>query len=494
MDTEKIPRVLVVDDEKGLRVGTGRLLEMEGFSVKTAENGTEGILLGTREDFDLAIIDMKMPDIDGIEVLRKIRKSKPNTVCFIATAYASYETAIEATRIGAFGYIPKPFSPEELIQQLNKGYSQRLLLLESEKLKKEREENLLELAGEKSRLNAIINAIISGVIVVNKTGEIVYFNHAAIKNLNLDELNIGDRYEEKMPQKVNDLIEEIISSEIKTQKSLAIQIEIIKPNELIAEIICTPVLHPDGSFAGVVLVIRNITEMKKIEIIKSQFISMVAHELKTPVAAVQGFLNILIDDRFNIGYEKQKEYLSRSVVRLSSLLDLVNDLLDISRMETKSKKREIEKLNVPEIIDNCIITLELEIKKKSIRIIRNTLQQECNLFADSNEITRVFTNLLSNAIKYNKDKGSISINIEENKNFIIARIEDTGIGMKPEEKDKLFQEFFRAKNENTRGISGTGLGLTIVRRIIESYHGKMEVESTYGIGTAFTIYLPKSYK
>ena len=107
-------KILIVDDEKGLRLGTKRLLEKEGFEVVAAENGTEGIAFGTSTEFDAAIIDMKMPDFDGITVLKEIIKKYPNTVCFIATAYASYETAIESTRVGAFSYIPKPFSPEEL--------------------------------------------------------------------------------------------------------------------------------------------------------------------------------------------------------------------------------------------------------------------------------------------------------------------------------------------------------------------------------------------
>ena len=143
---EHKPKVLIVDDERGLRLGTKRLLEAEGYEVDTAENGTEGIALGTTGDYDMAIIDLKMPDIDGIEVLRNIKEKMPNTVCFIATAYASYDTAVEATKLGAASYIPKPFTPEELLNNLKEGYEKRKLILESEKLRREREERLLEIA------------------------------------------------------------------------------------------------------------------------------------------------------------------------------------------------------------------------------------------------------------------------------------------------------------------------------------------------------------
>ncbi len=485
------PKILIVDDEKGLRLGTQRLLESEGYSVETAENGTKGIELGTNSDFDIAVIDLKMPDIDGIAVLKSIKESRPNTVCFIATAFASYDSAVESTRLGAYSYIPKPFTPDEFIHEIEKGYKQRLLILEAEKLRKEREVRLLELANEKSRLNTIIESITSGVLVVNTTGEIVYYNHAALTKLDIEEISIGDYLLDKIPKEITDNVNKYLQSEKPIHKSFTVELE-LKPNkELFVDATCSPVSHPDGSLAGVVIVIKNITELKKIELVKSQFVSMVAHELKTPIAAVQGFLKIILDENLNLPAEKQKEYMERSTVRLEGLLSLVNDLLDISRMELKSKKREIEKLDLQEIIISTVQFLEMELNKKELTVTQNFENDLPPLNADLNEITRLLTNILSNAIKYNKINGAINIDVRTNNNYFLIIIADTGIGLKPEEKDNLFQEFFRAKNENTRNISGTGLGLTIVKRIIDSYHGKITVDSTYGEGTIFKIQLPK---
>ncbi len=175
------PKILIVEDERGLRLGTQKLLSRKGYAVETAENGTDGITQGLKSDFDLVLIDLKMPDIDGLEVLREIKNNKPSTVCFIVTAYASYETAIEATRLGAFNYILKPFTPEDFLHQIEKGFTQRKLLLEAEELRKERERNLLAIAHEKSRLNTIIESISSGVLLVNKEGKVVYFNRACLQ-------------------------------------------------------------------------------------------------------------------------------------------------------------------------------------------------------------------------------------------------------------------------------------------------------------------------
>ncbi len=485
-------KILVIDDEKGIRLGTQRLLEEDGYLVETAENGEQGIRLGTSINFDIIIIDLKMPDYDGLEVLKEIKKAFPNTICFIATAYASYDTAIQSTRLGAFGYIPKPFTPEEFIYQIELGIKQRTLILDAENLKLEREANLLEIASEKSRLNTIIKSIHDGVFVINKSGELVYYNYAAIRYLNLADIKIeiGDSILYKLPLEIIAIIDKILNSDKILLKTYTSQIEILPNNELVIEAACTPVPNPDGSLAGVVIILSNITQFKKIELIKSQFVSMVAHELKTPLAAVQGFINIILDDSISINDEKRKDYLIRSNVRLESLTALVNDLLDISRMEIKTKQREIEDVDIKNIIINTLQLLEFELKKKDLFVDSSIQKKISNIKADYNEITRLFTNLLSNAIKYNKDKGSIFITVNEENNFICIKIKDTGIGLKQEERDKLFNEFYRAKNEKTRGISGTGLGLSIVKKIVESYHGKIEVESVFGYGTTFIIHLP----
>jgi signal transduction histidine kinase len=486
----KKANILIIDDEKGLRFGTQRLLEDEGYTVESAENGEEGIRLGTSKEFDVALIDLKMPDIDGMDVLKEIISAHPNTICFMATAYASYDTAIQATRLGAFGYIPKPFTPEELIYQVEQGIKQRELILEAERLKKEREANLLELAFEKSRLNAIIKSINEGVLIINRIGEVAYFNYAALKYLNISDLKISEPVLHKLPDKIADQITKILEQEKYSLKTYTTQIEIKPNNELVIEAGCTPISHPDGSLAGVVVIIGNITEFKKIELIKNQFVSMVAHELKTPMAAVQGFLNIILDKNLELSEEKIRDYLYRSVIRLKSLTDLVNDLLDISRMEIKTKQREIESINIVDIISSTIQFLEIEIKKKELTLEKNIQPDLPHIKADVNEITRLLTNLLSNAIKYNKDHGKIFVEAFSSSNYLILKVADTGIGVKPEEKEKLFNEFYRAKNDKTRGISGTGLGLSIVKKIVDSYYGKIEVDSIYGEGTTFTISLP----
>ncbi len=488
------PRVLIIDDEKGLRLGTQKLLEREGYQVQTAENGTEGISIGTNTEFDFAIIDLKMPDVDGISVLKKILEKYPNTICFIATAYASYDTAIESTKVGAFSYIPKPFTPEELLDNLQRGYDKRQLTLEAERLRMEREDRLLEIAFEKTRMNTIINSITDGVLVVNREGETVLFNPAALKYLELNEIKIEENIIDKLHPKIASIINKFLLGKEQTAKSFSVQIE-LKPNrEFFVEATASSVAHPNGSLAGVAVVLKDITELKKIEFLKSQFVSMVSHELKAPIAAVYGYLKLLNDDSIEIQQDKKKKFLERSQVRLDGLLKMVNDLLDISRLEIDTVQREIKDINVEEIIEGIIELFNFEIKTKNISVEIKHNDKQQTLKADREEINQVITNLISNSIKYNKRDGKININLNSSDSYLIVEIEDTGIGLKPDEREKLFHEFFRAKNELTKDISGTGLGLTIVKRIVDSYSGKIEVESEFNKGTKIKVYLPFLYK
>ena len=490
MEKSNAPKILIVDDEKGLRLGTKRLLEGEGFIVETAESGNEGIKIGTGSEFDLALIDLKMPDVDGIKVLDEILNVYPNTVCFIATGYASYETAIESTKRGAYSYIPKPFTSEELLQKLNEGFYRRRLLLEKENWRKEREERLLEIAFEKSRLNTIINSITEGILVVNKSGEAVLYNPAALKYLSLNRIAIEEHIMERLHPKIAGLINKYILAEGYENKSYSAQIEIEPRMKLYIEATTSPVRGRDDKLAGVVVVLKDISELKQIELLKSQFVSMVSHELKAPLAAVSGYLRLFNESKLDLTEANKKEYINRSQIRIDGLLKMVNDLLDISRMETNTVSREIAALNPEEIIKGQTELFQPQIKNKEIKV---NFISRCSMpfiNADKDEMERLFGNIISNAVKYNEQGGEINIVTELSERYITVSVNDTGIGIKPEEEARLFQEFYRAKNEKTKNIAGTGLGLSIVKRIVDSYSGKIEVKSDFGTGTSIKIYLP----
>lgn len=169
---------------------------------------------------------------------------------------------------------------------------------------------------------------------------------------------------------------------------------------------------------------------------------------------------------------------------------MVNDLLDVSRMELNTKHREIVDVDIFEVVNQAIDLLEFEIKKKEISVEVNIQKDLPLLKMDKDEAVKIINNILSNAVKYNKDKGEIKIEAKTIVNNIVIEIADTGIGLREEDKNKLFQQFFRVKNKYTRTISGTGLGLSIVKRLVEANHGKIDVESVYDEGTKILIHFP----
>lgn len=489
--TQQPIKILVIDDEDALRNGVKRLLQSEGYIVDTAENGLDGIKLGLEKEYDIALIDMKMPDIDGIEVMTQLRKAKPNLICFIVTAFASYDTAILSIKKGADGYIPKPFTPDELLNNLIVGCEKRKLLLEAELLRKEREEKLLEVAFERTRLNTIINSLADGVVVINREKVIVLFNPAAVTLLKLESLKIECSMIECLPAEIKQLVNRYFE-EPNLLSSLSTQFRLDENQDHYLEVTASPIYQSVEKFSGVAVVVKDISQLKRLEALKSQFVSMVAHELKAPVAATIGYLNLLLNGSIQIPEDKKLEYLRRSELRLNSLLMMVNDLLDISKMDAKKTIREIKNISLVPLIKDVIKLFEIELESKELSLSTHFLDDNIIVKGDLNELQRVFTNILSNAIKYNKVKGEVEITIETRGNFAVIQFRDTGIGLKPAEKEKLFQEFFRASNEYTKKVHGTGLGMSIVKRIIDSYAGKIEVESTFGVGSTFKIFLPLS--
>ncbi|MDZ7372316.1 MAG: cell wall metabolism sensor histidine kinase WalK, partial [candidate division KSB1 bacterium] len=262
------------------------------------------------------------------------------------------------------------------------------------------------------------------------------------------------------------------------------------PAEKVVMANTTPIRDPSGETIGLISVIRDITELKKIDIMRSQFVNMAAHELKAPLTAVQGYLELLLDKSLGDSPELYEQYLRRSLERTRELVNLINDLLNISRMEAGKIRREIQTFRLDELLRDRLEFFREEIERRSITVSQDL--QPVAVDADREEIARLFNQLLSNAVKYNRQGGSIVVTLKRSGNYAAVAIRDTGIGMTPEEKSRLFEEFFRAKNEFTRNITGTGLGLIVAKKIVDAYAGMIEVESEFQVGSTFTVLLPLS--
>lgn len=242
------------------------------------------------------------------------------------------------------------------------------------------------------------------------------------------------------------------------------------------------------------LYLRRMTKNLKDEDkqVRNQFLSVLSHELKLPLSAIEGYLRIMKEKLAGETIDDYEEMINRSLERIKGMRLLITDLLDLTKIESDKKKKNLKKLNITEIASDSKEIVSPMATQKNIKIYIDSKPEQIFFTGDPEKIEIIFNNLLSNAVKYNKDNGKVHCTLREHPDSISIVITDTGIGMSEDDIPKLFQEFVRLKNDKTRKISGSGLGLSITRKIIEEfYNGKISLTSVADEGTTFTIELPK---
>lgn len=371
-------RVLVVDDEPGIRSGVTRILKnfhvtypfMEEdytFEVIEAATGEEGIEILEKDMPDIMLLDNKLPGIQGVEVLEYVRKKNYDIVVAMITSYASIDVAIRATRDGATDFIPKPFTPQELKSSIENITKQQYLRKITHRLKQE---------GKKVRY---------------------------------------------------------------------------------------------------------------------QFLSVLSHELKAPLNAIEGYLRMMQEKQSGEMVDDYATPIDRSLQRIQGMRNLIMDLLDFTKIRLERKEEKMEEVDLREVAANAIVTVQPYSIQKDLTV---NLTVNCNsiVTADPADMEIIFNNLLSNAVKYNVPKGFVDITINGCDDTVLLVFTDTGIGIKESDMERLFDEFVRIKNEKTKDISGSGLGLSIVKKVVELYEGTITVDSTPDSGTTFTVKLPRLMK
>ncbi len=363
-------KVAVVDDEEPLGLALNRILSK--FQVEVPDVGVnvafapthflsgelllETVAAGT--EFDLMLLDLKLPGMSGLDVLAELNKQHRNILTIMITAYATFETAVQATKLGGYDFLAKPFTPEELRYTIRKATNQLIINREARRL-----------ADEKRQ---------------------VRFN----------------------------------------------------------------------------------------------FISVLSHELKAPINAIEGYLKILRQDET----PDRQHMIDRSLIRLDGMRKLIFDLLDLTRIESGQKQRNFSAVDVRA---SAKASIELFTPEAAGRGIDITLRADdpVEIQADADEMDIILNNLISNAVKYNRDGGTVTVSIANDGDGARIAVSDTGIGLTDEECAKLFNEFVRIKNDDTLKIMGSGLGLSTVRKLANLYGGDVTVKSRKGSGSIFTVTL-----
>jgi len=232
-------------------------------------------------------------------------------------------------------------------------------------------------------------------------------------------------------------------------------------------------------------------ELKRLNKMKSDFISAVSHELRTPLTSIKGYASILMTGKLGDVLPAQKERLEKIDKHSNNLVHLINNLLDIARIESGKVQMDMKDVPIKEMLDSIVDIIAPQVKEKNISLKINSRVKFDRVKVDQSQIERVFLNLLSNAVKFTPEKGRVTIDVQEKDDHVQFSIEDTGIGIPSQDTPKVFQEFFRADNALDQKIKGSGLGLSLVKKIVEAHKGKVWFESKLGKGTRFTFTLPK---
>jgi len=360
--------ILVIDDEETMCDACQQVLNKSGYHTETSADGADGLRKVREFPPDLVLVDLKMPGISGMEVLEKIGKIDSTIISIVITGYATIESAVEAMKRGAYDFLPKPFTPDELRIIIKRGLGRRELVLESLSLRREKEK------------------------------------------------------------------------------------------------------------------------------IEKNFISMVSHELRRPLIDVQEYLEVVRGGIVGRLTQPQKGMLEKASGQINTLLVLTKDWLDMSRIEAGRMLENLEPLDLSQILHKTVDLLREKIKNKKITLEVNIPAHLPLIKGEKLSIERVFTNLLRNAIGYNREEGRISVKAKEEGECVVIEVSDTGIGIPQKDIPFIFDEFFRVKNRKTQHITGSGLGLSIVKKIVEAHRGSMEVRSEEGKGSTFTVFLPKRIK
>jgi len=475
-------RVIVIDDEEGMREGMRRVLERRGYAVRTARDGETALRILEESPADVALVDLKMPGIDGFKVTEHIaRRFAGRTVVVIVSALATVEAAVEVTQHGAFDFLVKPFTPDDLLQVVHRAAEQWRLI-------GERERYLSELAGERNISHQMISSMHEGVVVLNIRRQPVLMNPRA-------EHFLGRRFREGMslPELFPDLdaaaaIEAVIDSAPERPECRVVG---LMAGDGRLRVSISPLLR-DGQAGGAIVILSDVTESWKAEQDKNRFVSMVAHELKSPLSAIINYINVILTGMFDGNTQKVHEILERCKVRGEALLDLVRDLLYINSREVGKVARSLEDLDLKAVLASQIEFFRVQAEKRRITTRVKTELGECRVRADRGDLDRIFMNLISNGIKYNRDQGSLTIRITDAGAAWEVAVVDTGIGMSDSEAAGLFQEFYRVKSHKTSGIAGTGLGLATVKRVLGEYNGRITFCSRPDAGSTFTVSFPKA--
>ncbi|EAD9802252.1 cell wall metabolism sensor histidine kinase WalK [Listeria monocytogenes] len=349
------------------------------------------------------------------------------------------------------------------------------------------ETQMFEIKQNEQRLNAIVQNLVSGVMLINVDKQVIMTNRTMYQILGETEITGKPFYEVIKSFALSQLIEGTFETKTIQQKEIILYF----PREMILDASVSPILGENGEITGIILLLHDITQIRHLENVRSEFVTNVSHELKTPVTALKGFAETLLDGAM---YDEVllKKFLTIIKEESDRLHRLIMDILALSRIEQNPVAENVELVDVDEVIEQSARTIFEMATEKNIRVtIPEKTSGSVMIETDRDKLQQIIINLLSNAINYTPVDGKVEVKLIEQEAEIIIEVTDNGIGIPAKDIDRVFERFYRVDKARSRHSGGTGLGLSIVKHLVENCGGRIEVESQEEVGSTFRVTLPK---
>jgi PAS domain S-box-containing protein len=507
-------KVLIIDDEEGIRRVMSITLGDSGYQVLTAEDGEKGIRLCKEESPQIVITDIRMPGMDGTEVLKRVKEADPNKEVIVVTAFGDMELAVRALQLDASDFITKPINDDALFVALERAKERYTTRKELHDYTALIEERWMDTAEELTRVfnfqENLIESSIDGIVGCDKEGKIVTFNKRLEQMLGYtkDEVRGQVSFNQLLPVGTANRFKEDLYSEEYGGKNRLFLYEthlIAKTGEKIPVQLSATVLFEENEESGAVSVIRDLREIRRLEeqfadqtrllqqhkmISLGRLAASVVHEINNPLAGILNYVRLMIkivsrsSSLTPENLEKFQRYLDLVQSETGRCSRIVSNLLAFSRQS----KLEFSEVNINELLEKCIMLSQHKLTLQNIEIKTELNPGIPNVSGDFNQIQQCVINLIFNGIDAMPDGGTLSIKsaLNANKGVVEIEIGDRGSGIAKEDLPHIFDPFYSTKTEG----SGLGLGLSTVYGIIDRHKGTITVESEVEKGTVFSIKLP----
>jgi len=498
---------VLADSQKSLK----ETFEMENHAnrpeIKVALSGKIGEEIHYSVTLKMDMLYIALPIRDKEEIIGAVRLSLP--LANVQKMLSAIRKAIIFSFLFALGlaFVLGSVITGGIIKPINKiihvsrkfsqgDFSRRIFLNSKDeigelastlnKMAKDIEDKIKEIEIKNQHLVAILESMVEGIIVVDKTNHILSINQTIEKIFSIQKQDSGGKIFLEVIR--NNDIAEIITKVLKNGEFVSGELSLVWPVQKIFHINASPIFEK-GTVSACLVVIHDITELRRLETMRRDFVANVSHELKTPLTSIKGFVETLMEGAIE-DKENSRHFLQIIQDHANRLDALVNDLLELSYLESQEITLEKEEINLKDLVDDVLASSKSQLKKRTISA-QNDLPANLCVKANKDKIGQVLTNLIDNAIKFNNDKGTLKIYGQDLDNKIKIIVEDSGIGIPAKDTPRIFERFYRVDKARSRELGGTGLGLSIVKHIVELHGGSVGVESTEGLGSKFYFYLPK---